>query len=459
MRTKKFWQICIPALILFIGIALGAYVYRAHIKSVYEPSTMPDSTTVKIDSTNLPIVFIDTQRNTIERNDFINAYIKIIDNGKKRLNYGDTLAHPKQKVDYEGFMAIKYRGNSSYALVAKKSYAIRAIDTAKGEKKKKSKLLGMRKGKKWALKAVPFDKSMIRDALTYELACPYMDFVPQTRFCEVIIDGIYHGVYSLSEQITADRLKLEKPNDSDRGRSGGYLLQMDFRAKREVFMSKYWTYGYRYEYPEGEKLSQSQKEYLNDYIYTIEKKIVSNSENIFGFIDMLSMIDYQLASEFSHNVDAYRLSTFIYKYRDEKDPRLKFSLWDFDLGYGNCSAGNASCTDTWMYEKHGSWWMEAMKKTIYTDCVKERWKQYRNEEYSDEHINHVIDSLTNVLTVCGAEQRNADAWKPYTLVWKNNNMMKPQKYISSSYEEEIAYLKDWISRRLRWMDKELLGEE
>lgn len=426
------------------------------LKIIDAPHVMPDNTIVKIDSTNLPIVFIDTQGNTIEREEFITVYVKIVDNGKDGLNYGDTLVFSNQNVDYEGYMAIRHRGYSSYNATTKKSYAIRAIDTRKGGKKKKSKLLGMRKGKKWALKASSFDKSMIRDALTFELARPYMDFVPQTRFCEVIVDGIYCGVYSLSEQITADRLKIEKPNNTEIG--GGYVLQIDNHHKDKGLPSKHWDITFLQEYPDSDKLSLNQIQYIYDYIDNVEKFVMNGGGVVFDrYIDMFSMIDYQLSSEFSHNADAYVFSTFFYKNHDDKDSKLKFSLWDFDLGYGNYSALDCSKTDTWVYEKQGHWWQEAMKNPMYAEAVKMRWRQYRDDVYSDEHINYVIDSLANVLTVYDAEKRNSDAWRPFADPWRKE--VKPQKYIASSYEEEIAYLKDWISRRLKWMDKELLGEE
>lgn len=204
---------------------IGYKIYKNH-KAALEYAMMeeriglPDSIGVQIDSTNLPIVFITTQGERVNRENFITARMKIINNDES-LNYGDTIAHPNQDVDFEGYIAFRYRGNTSYYNSDKKSYAIRAVDKPleEGGKKKKSKLLGMRKGKKWALIANHIDKSMIRNTLTYELARPFMDFVPQSKYCEVIIDGIYYGIYSLTEQITADRLKLEKPSDD--GKRGG----------------------------------------------------------------------------------------------------------------------------------------------------------------------------------------------------------------------------------------------
>lgn len=74
----------------------------------------PDNQKVKFTETNLPIVFIDTQHQVIERENRITAKMKIIDNGEGQLNHMDTLLYPNQTVDYSGYIDLKYRGNSSF---------------------------------------------------------------------------------------------------------------------------------------------------------------------------------------------------------------------------------------------------------------------------------------------------------------------------------------------------------
>ena len=87
----------------------------------------PDDQTVVIDSTNMPIVWIDVDGATIQRDDYVSARMKIIHNGQGQLNYGDTIAHPGQHIDYEGYIALRYRGNSSYSLSDKKPYQFRTL--------------------------------------------------------------------------------------------------------------------------------------------------------------------------------------------------------------------------------------------------------------------------------------------------------------------------------------------
>ena len=74
----------------------------------------PDNTGVRLDSTNLPIVWIDVDGDSIMRDDVICGRMAIIDNGDGRVNYADTVAHPGQVVNYKGYISLRYRGNSTY---------------------------------------------------------------------------------------------------------------------------------------------------------------------------------------------------------------------------------------------------------------------------------------------------------------------------------------------------------
>ena len=152
----------------------------------------PDNKNVVFTETNLPIVFINTQGQMIDRDNRITAKMKIIDNGEGELNYMDT-----------GYIDLKYRGNSSFTNSDKKPYAIRALDKPleDGGKKQKVSMLGMGKDNDWALLAPYADKSMIRDVFAFTLAKPFFEYVPTGKYCEMIMDGTYYGVFIFSERV------------------------------------------------------------------------------------------------------------------------------------------------------------------------------------------------------------------------------------------------------------------
>lgn len=441
----------------------------------------PDNTNVRLEKTNLPIVFVEVDHAMILRTDYITARMKIIDNGKGNFNYADTVAHPGQHIDYNGYIALRYRGNTSFSQCDKKPYAFRPLDKPleNGGEKKKVSLLGMGKDNKWALLAPYSDKSMLRDLLTFEVSRPWMDYTPQGRYCEIFLDGIYYGVYILTEVISkgAHRLNLDDPGESGDELTGGYLLEVDSYDGSSCIQSRYLPRSssgtiyscpvyYLYQSPDYEDMTPEQIQYIKDQINAMEKAMASNDycDPLTGYrryIDEMSFVDFQLAQELSHNVDGYRKSSKFFKHRDSQDPRFKMAIWDFNIAYGNYWKYENWRTDTWIYQSNDIlynngdrvlvpfWWYQLNRDPYYTGLVKARWKQYRRNNVSDERIMATIDSLATVLTQYGAESRNSQAWPRWGVrVW-------PNYYVANSYQDEIQYLKNWLTARLAWMDEQL----
>ena len=202
---------------------------------------------VKLSETNLPIVFIDVDGKMILREERITAKIKIIDNGTGKTNYADLAAHPDQKVDYEGYISLKYRGNSSFNSSDKKPYGFKTIakPLEEGGKKVKVRLLGLGKDNDWVLLAPFADKSMIRDVLTFELGRPYLDWVPSSRHVEVVVDGKYYGIYILTERPGKgkNRLNLHDPGEDGGDLTGDWRVEIDRDDEDHYYRSKYHPYG------------------------------------------------------------------------------------------------------------------------------------------------------------------------------------------------------------------------
>ena len=95
------------------------------------------------------------------------------------------------------------------------------------------------------------------------------------------------------------------------------------------------------------------------------------------------------------------------------------------------------------------WWYRLNSDTEYTAQLKARWAQFRQSNMTNERVMATVDSLAMMLTSHGAEQRNSQAW-PRWGVWVWNNY-----YVANSYDEEIAFIKQWLLARLAWMDEEL----
>lgn len=447
---------------------------------------------VKLSETNLPIVFIDVDGKMILREERITAKIKIIDNGTGKTNYADLATHPDQKVDYEGYISLKYRGNSSFNSSDKKPYGFKTIakPLEEGGKKVKVSLLGLGKDNDWVLLAPFADKTMIRDVLTFELGRPYLDWVPSSRHVEVVVDGKYYGIYILTERPGKgkNRLNLHDPGEDGGDLTGDWRVEIDRDDEDHYYRSKYHPYGrygtvdntkyitYQYDDPEYEDFAD-----LPAGTEKAIQKSIDDMEDCFAgdnykdpvngyrkYIDVTSFIDYMLSTEFTFNVDGYRLSSHMYKYSETRakneglDSRWKCTLWDFNIALGNADYYKGSRTDLWQYDMNSRetdnqlvpfWWKRLIDDPAYQTDLKARWAEYREGQYADNRIDAKIDSLATLLTSGGAMERNEAAWGMFgRYVW-------PNAYVGYSFNDEISYLKRWIKNRLTFMDKKLLPQE
>jgi len=464
---------CYILLLILLPLRLHADDYDAY-------NYRPANDSMRIGQTNLPIVFIDTRHGgdsiTVIHKDWrVAARMKIISN-PDGTNYGDTILHPGQRADFDRWIAIRYRGNTSFTNSPKKPYNFKTMvnDDVDGDKFK-TELLGMPKDHTWLLLPQYEDRSLLRDVLMFQLARPYFDYTPRCRYCELVIDGVYYGIFILAENIRKgkNRLDLDDPGTDGDALTGGYQLEIDRNDEAHYYTSKYFAVDsngkqytaynkiyFQYKHPEYEEMTPEQLEYIHRRIDTMEDVLASDDfadpdRGYAQYLDPLSFIDQQLSQEFSGNVDGYRLSTNIYKHRDSEDGRFKTALWDFNLAFGNSKNANAMGTDFWRYQnsyltnynawnKVPFWWMRLMEDPAYVSRLKQRWAQYRQENYATRHIESTIDSITALLKHDGALERNNTVWK----MFKN-----------STYEDEISRIKQWIAERLDWMDLQLGYED
>ena len=474
---KRLKLLLAVAALMMVGSAAGENETKATAWWNYPP----DNQNVQLTQTNLPIVWIEVNGQQIDREERKTARMKIIYNGEGQLNYADTVAHPGQTIDYDGYIALRYRGNSSFTMSDKKPYSIRPLDKPleEGGKKQKVKILGMAKDNDWALLAPYNDKSMMRDLIAFELSRPWMDFTPHGKYCEMFLDGTYYGVYIMIETVSKgkNRVNLDEPGNEGDELTGGYMLEVD-RNDEVTYTSKYHPLDnngnpinyrdiyYQYKEPDYEDMTPEQLSYIQGKVDQMEGALSSSNfaDPALGYrqyLDELSFVDYQLAQEFAHNVDAYRLSAKIYKRRDSVDPRFKMVLWDFNLAYGNSDYYNGWYTNTWVWQNNDLlnwnndsqliplWWYKLNQDPYYTDLLKSRWAQYRHSNFSEESLMALVDSMYNELTVQGAEARNSQAWPRWgQYVW-------PNQYIAQNFNDEISHIKWWMKERLAWMDQQL----
>jgi len=421
------------------------------------------------ETSNLPLIFINTNSQTIIQNSKIMADMKVLNSISGTNNINDTT------FEYNGKAGIEIRGNSS-TMYPKKSYSLetRNPDTTNLN----VSLLGLGKENDWVLHGPYADKTLMRNVLAYDLGNRTGKWSPKTRFFELYLNGIYSGVYVLVEKIKNDknRLNLAKltPTDTiDDALTGGYILKLDRPETTDVNEKDYWISPYRAptslqqkEYflhvdPVGSDLLPVQHEYIKNYITNFENALYSNnytnpSIGYYSWIDMNSFVDYYILTELSRNLDGYRISTFMYKDKDSKGGKLTMGpFWDYNICFGNANFFSAGNTSGWVVDGMGNadgyampfWWQKFRLDPVFNSYLKRRWNMHKDSFINSTYLNHLIDSCAYDLS--SAQKRNFQTWNVLnTYVWPNN-------YVGGTYNNELNYLKNWLRDRIVWMDGQI----
>ena len=413
---------------------------------------------VNYTESNLPIISINTFGENIPDEPRINAQMGIINNNSGTNNIEDDFN------DYNGRITIEKRGNSSQEQ-EKPPYRFETIDDD-GENNN-VKLLGLPEENDWILYAPWSDKSLMRNVLIYSLSNDMGRYAPRSEFVELYLNNEYRGVYVLMEKIKRDKNRvaissLDPNSNSGDNLTGGYILKFDWAETGDNnggFFSLIDGMRYNYHYPKPDEISSEQESYIQSYINSYENIMNSNKYNseqgYSKFIDIGSFVDFIILQEISRNVDAYGLSTYIYKDKESINNMLTAGpIWDFNNGFGNCDYYKAWETDGWnisyTYEdmdQRAFWWLKLWNDDNFKEMVKDRYKVLRRSILSTTNINTKVDQYVSELG--NSVNKNFTKWPILgEYIW-------PNKEVFDTYQEEIIYLKSWINNRLTWMDSEL----
>lgn len=408
-------------------------------------------------SSSLPIVIIVTDQDPatdspIAINDSvkIGATMQILQpNGSGVVTLADTTN--ADLVNYSGRIAIKTRGHTSL-LSNKKSYR---LETRKADDISNNNvpLMGMPKENDWILNALYNDPSYIRDALTYNLGRRTGRYAPRTHHCELFLNGVYQGIYMLSESIKVDKnrvniKKMTADDTSGEALTGGYIFKADHPDKDEPIA---WStpslagdveVTYIHHYPKPEDITQQQHDYLYGYfshfLTAMRHRDTVSPNNYTTFIDLESFVDYMLVSELASNSDSYQYSTYFHKNRGGKI--CAGPLWDFNQAYGNDPKGRDGY-DVWQFDNGSntgtSFWKVLFSRPPLHDRMVNRWQQLTdNGPLALDSIMTLIDSLST--TISEAALRDKERWGH-----------------NSDFSLSIDSLKNWLTLRHSWLDNQL----
>lgn len=397
--------------------------------------------------TNLPVVSIHVADDKVP-NDKVHelpAYVSIISKqGAKIL--ADTCT-------------VRLRGNASKDF-PKKPYRIKFDQ--------KHHVLGSpAKAKKWTLINNYGDKTLMRNILAFDLSRRVG--MPYTPFCEavdVILNGEYKGCYQLCDQIEVHkgRVEIDEMNPcctSGDDLTGGYFVEVDAYAYDEAcyFYSSH-SNPVTIKSPDSDSILSVQKSYIHQAFDDLETSLYGANftdadKGYRSRLDLDSFLRHFLVGELSGNTDTY-WSTYMTKPRLD-DHFYVGPVWDFDLAFENDNRTYPICQKAdYIYASRGSYagQMRSFVNRIIKhdpDAVtqlQDLWAQLRlSRVISEDSLLAVVDAQAALLDA--SQKLNFQRWPIM------NSYIHQNPKVWGSYEAEVGNVRDYIVRRLSWMDRKL----
>ena len=413
-------------------------------------------------SSNLPLVIVQSPGTIGTTYDDMLLAIKRPSGEDSRTRF-----HANEPFSLTGSGQIRTRGSSTQSF-PKKSYRLEFQDEDGEDKVKKP--LGMPSESDWILSGrYGDDRALIRNEFTYQLSRDIGRYAARTRFCEVYVnDGNgpvsvddYVGVYSFMEAMKrdADRIdiaELAEDQNAEPEVTGGYIFKVDRGGPPNDTRTTGGGQSIVITDPPASELTDAQQDYLEDYLDDMRDSLDSaDPETGYpAFIDVPSWIDHHMINMLMLNVDSLRLSTFFFKERNGKV--FGGPVWDFNISSGSDDRfGNpprASQPETWrgisgdrgtsFFENQTQrWWGDLFGNREFQQQYCDRWHELRVDAFSNEYIITLINSMADEIRE--AQGRNEERWPG-----------APPEH--GGWQGEIDRLKDWLTTRADWVDKEFV---
>lgn len=372
--------------------------------------------------TGLPVMYINTENDTeiTSKEEYVNAHLRIVED-----------IYTRSGEIFESDVTIKGRGNSTWSL-PKKPYALK-FD-------KKTSLLGEPKDKSWVLLANYTDKTNLRNEASFFMGrISNLEWTPRTHFVELFMNEVYCGTYQLCEKIKIADSRVNITDD-------GYLMEIDqpdrigpedisFKTKNLTFCVKD---------PDIEKNGERHK-WISDYVNKAEEALLGSNfldetEGYANYFDKVSFVDWYLINEITKNNDACFFSSCYLNITP--GGKLKMGpLWDYDIALGNVNYNdNQSYEGFWIKEKV-TWFSRMFEDPSFVALVKERFAYFKSKE--NDMLTNINENATYLKF--SVIENNAKWNTLYEQTW-------PNYAVWGSYNNEVQYLKQWLSKRLAWLE-------
>ncbi len=357
------------------------------------------------------------------------------------------------------YLEIKVRGNST-------SYPDKKAYRMKFAKKHKHDMMDCGYDKRnWTLLANVFDRSLIRNAVTYHLGEALgMPFSAGYRFVDLVINNSYRGTYQISDQIEADADRVNVDEDT------GWMFEF---VSQNRFLDDYYIEDFspltNIKNPDGDdyvadeetstmtdewtELVSEMKTFVNNWNTGLSGGDY-NTVNWRDYNDEETLIKFYLISNLSGDYDGFFT---IKAYKEAADKYLSWGpIWDKDIAYGNCM--NDPSEDTMIENISNGNFRYYFTNNLNSDAdfvthTKMVLDKVIEDGLEDMLLNKV-DELGSLVAQSWA--LNFDTWDVTAAVTGEIAKIYGSNY--ATQDQHIAQLKEWISNRVAFV-KNTIDEE
>ncbi len=395
------------------------------------------------DETSLGNILYKIRKNSADDEEiapYSTAIITVVDN---------SAVGSKQHLEsFTDEVQIKVRGNSTASAGnGKVPYRLKFAKKGEDGISHKHDLLGHGYAKRnWTLIANTYDRSMLRNAITYHIGKYVgMDFCPGYKFVDLVISGLYRGTYMVSDHCETGTNRVEVANED----TDWYL---EFTGWGSMAESPYVGQGDGDDHfvtiknPELEDEASINQLKADVQAWRKEWKASFDNGSWQKYNDVESFIKFYIANEITGDLDGY----FVFKGSKEVNGLFKWGpLWDKDLAFGNTTYANDQLSA--YYDKTNFEWIfrnSLFKDKSFLKLAKAKIDELIADglyEKLSQDIDDIAASIENTRTL------NYQKWPI------DAGSMASEVYTMPDYNEHVTVLKNYIHNRINYIQEQLAG--
>ncbi len=343
---------------------------------------------------------------------------------------------------YEGLAGVEKRGRSTSGY-EKAQYAVELWDEQQGEIE--TDILAMGSESDWVLNGAYVDRALLRNHLGFQLYAAFSPerYAPESAYCTLSLDGAWRGIYFLTERPKRADSRIDL--DGQATEAGlAFVAKLD-ASDGSVDNGSVGHGSWALISPRQDSASPQALAQVSATIGAWQAALLSGQVGdpelgVAAHVDLDSAVDFVLLEELMKNNDAFYLSVYLWK---REDGLLQLSPWDLDLTLGQPTYNDNTNPESWIAYRP-AWVANMAESPAFRERFVERWVELRQGLLADDALLARIEGYRAIMG-----ETVYDNFETWPIEEVDFGGYLPER---SSYDEEYAYVLDWIPQRTAWMD-------